>query len=62
MLLDDLVSGVVNAGVFIYTDRPFRIGDWIEWSGGSGSYVGIVYYIRRLRVSAYSSRFSFSGT
>ena len=28
------------AGVFIYTDRPFRIGDWIEWEGGS--YSGIV--------------------
>lgn len=28
------------AGVFIYIDRPFRIGDWIEWD--DGSYVGIV--------------------
>ena len=28
------------AGVFIYTDRPFRIGDWIEWEGGT--YAGIV--------------------
>jgi small conductance mechanosensitive channel len=28
------------AGVFIYIDRPFRIGDWIEWD--NGSYVGIV--------------------
>ena len=28
------------AGVFIYTDRPFRIGDWIEWEGGA--YSGIV--------------------
>ena len=28
------------AGVFIYTDKPFRIGDWIEWD--NGSYEGIV--------------------
>ena len=28
------------AGVFIYTDRPFRIGDWIEWD--DGTYGGIV--------------------
>ena len=28
------------AGVFIYTDKPFRIGDWIEWD--NGGYEGIV--------------------
>ena len=28
------------AGVFIYTDRPFRIGDWIEWE--HGAYAGVV--------------------
>ncbi|WP_121742369.1 mechanosensitive ion channel family protein [Natronorubrum halophilum] len=28
------------AGVFIYTDRPFKIGDWIEWD--DGTYAGIV--------------------
>lgn len=39
--LQDTIANFV-AGVFIYTDRPFSIGDWIEWSGGSGSYVGIV--------------------
>jgi small-conductance mechanosensitive channel len=30
--LRDLLANFV-AGVFIYTDRPFRIGDWIEWPG-----------------------------
>lgn len=24
------------AGVFIFIDKPFRIGDWIEWSGNQG--------------------------
>ncbi len=24
------------AGVFIYLDKPFKIGDWIEWEGNSG--------------------------
>ena len=28
--LKDLLANFV-AGVFIYADRPFRIGDWIEW-------------------------------
>ncbi|MXV64016.1 mechanosensitive ion channel [Natronorubrum sp. JWXQ-INN-674] len=28
------------AGVFIYTDKPFRIGDWIEWD--EGTYSGVV--------------------
>ncbi|HET7323874.1 MAG TPA: mechanosensitive ion channel family protein [Halococcus sp.] len=37
--LQDTISNFV-AGVFIYIDRPFRIGDWIEWD--NGSYVGIV--------------------
>ncbi len=26
--------------MFIFTDKPFKIGDWIEWDGGS--YSGIV--------------------
>ncbi|MDY6774421.1 MAG: mechanosensitive ion channel, partial [Candidatus Nanohaloarchaea archaeon] len=24
------------AGVFIFVDRPFEIGDWIEWDGNEG--------------------------
>jgi small conductance mechanosensitive channel len=40
--LQDTLANLV-AGVFIYTDRPFRIGDWIEWSSGSPEpYQGIV--------------------
>ncbi|WP_049998453.1 mechanosensitive ion channel family protein [Halococcus sediminicola] len=39
LALKDSISNFV-AGVFIYTDRPFRIGDWIEWD--AGTYAGIV--------------------
>jgi small-conductance mechanosensitive channel len=28
------------AGVFIFTEKPFRIGDWIEWD--EGEYSGVV--------------------
>jgi small conductance mechanosensitive channel len=37
--LQDTLANLV-AGVFIYIDRPFRIGDWIEWEGGT--YAGFV--------------------
>ncbi|MFD1568636.1 mechanosensitive ion channel family protein [Halolamina litorea] len=31
----DLVGNFV-AGVFIIKDKPFEVGDWIEWDGNSG--------------------------
>ena len=37
--LQDVLRNFV-AGVFIYTDRPFRIGDWIEWD--AGTYAGVI--------------------
>ncbi|NEU57323.1 mechanosensitive ion channel family protein [Halorussus sp. MSC15.2] len=37
--MQDVIKNFV-AGVFIYTDKPFKIGDWVEWDGGS--YSGIV--------------------
>lgn len=39
------------AGIFIYTDRPFRIGDWIEWDGGaySGVVEDITFRVTRVR-------------
>ena len=37
--MQDVIANFV-AGVFIYTDKPFKIGDWIEWDGGN--YGGIV--------------------
>ncbi len=45
--MQDVLKNFV-AGVFIYTDKPFRIGDWIEWE--DGTYSGIVEDIS-LRVS-----------
>lgn len=33
--LQDVIKNFV-AGVFIYTDKPFRTDDWIEWDGNSG--------------------------
>lgn len=40
--LKDLIANFV-AGVFIYIDRPFQIGDWIEWpSSGDIPNAGIV--------------------
>jgi small-conductance mechanosensitive channel len=39
--LQDVIKNFV-AGVFVYTDRPFRVGDWIEWGGPNGGYAGIV--------------------
>ena len=35
--MQDVIRNFVS-GVFIFTDEPFRIGDWIEW----GEYAGIV--------------------
>ncbi|WP_254537564.1 mechanosensitive ion channel family protein [Halomarina litorea] len=39
LAMQDVLQNFV-AGVFIYTDKPFRIGDWIEWD--DGTYSGIV--------------------
>lgn len=35
LALQNVVRNFV-AGVFIYTDKPFRTGDWIEWGDDSG--------------------------
>ena len=41
LALQDTLANFV-AGAFIYADRPFRIGDWIEWPGDGGTYAGVV--------------------
>ncbi|WP_070365070.1 mechanosensitive ion channel family protein [Halodesulfurarchaeum formicicum] len=46
--LQDVIKNFV-AGVFIYTDRPFRIGDWIEWDGHSGVVEDISLRVSRIR-------------
>lgn len=37
--MQSVISNFV-AGVFIFTEKPFKIGDWIEWQ--EGDYSGIV--------------------
>jgi len=37
------------AGVFIFTDKPFRIGDWIEWDSSSGVVEDISLRVTRVR-------------
>ena len=37
------------AGVFIFTEQSFRIGDWIEWDGNSGIVEDISLRVSRVR-------------
>lgn len=37
------------AGVFIFTDRPFRIGEWIEWNDNAGIVEDISLRVTRVR-------------
>ncbi|WP_121822092.1 mechanosensitive ion channel family protein [Halostella salina] len=46
--LQDVIANFV-AGIFIFTDRPFRIGDWIEWDGNSGVVEDISLRVSRVR-------------
>ncbi|GAB7008433.1 mechanosensitive ion channel family protein [Halorubrum trueperi] len=48
LALQDVIKNFV-AGVFIYTDKPFRIGDWIEWQGNSGIVEDISFRVTRVR-------------
>jgi small-conductance mechanosensitive channel len=46
--MQDVIKNFV-AGIFIFTDRPFRIGDWIEWDGNSGVVEDISLRVSRVR-------------
>ncbi|CCC40618.1 mechanosensitive ion channel family protein [Haloquadratum walsbyi] len=46
--LQDVLKNFV-AGVFIYADRPFKIGDWIEWNGHAGVVQDISFRVTRVR-------------
>lgn len=46
--MQDVIANFV-AGVFIFTDRPFRIGDWIEWDENSGIVEDISLRVTRIR-------------
>ncbi|MWG35834.1 mechanosensitive ion channel family protein [Halomarina oriensis] len=48
LAMQDVLANFV-AGVFIYTDKPFRIGDWIEWDGNSGIVEDISLRVTRVR-------------
>ena len=44
----DVLKNLV-AGVFIYTDQPFKIGDQIEWDGHAGTVEDISFRVSRIR-------------
>ncbi|MFW6000263.1 MAG: mechanosensitive ion channel family protein [Halorubrum sp.] len=44
----DLLGNFV-AGVFILKDKPFEVGDWIEWSGNAGRVEEIDLRVSRVR-------------
>ncbi|WP_049925217.1 mechanosensitive ion channel family protein [Halopiger goleimassiliensis] len=44
----NVISNFVS-GVFIYTDKPFKIGDWIEWDDHSGVVEDISLRVTRVR-------------
>jgi small-conductance mechanosensitive channel len=46
--LQDVIKNFV-AGVFIFTDKPFRIGDWIEWNDNTGVVEDISLRVTRVR-------------
>jgi small conductance mechanosensitive channel len=46
--MQDVIANFV-AGIFIFTDKPFRIGDWIEWDGNSGIVEDISFRVSRVR-------------
>ena len=46
--MQDVLKNFV-AGVFIFTDRPFRIGDWIEWDTHAGVVEDISFRVTRVR-------------
>jgi small conductance mechanosensitive channel len=48
LAMQDVLKNFV-AGIFIYTDKPFRIGDWIEWDDNSGIVEDISLRVSRVR-------------
>ncbi|WP_280535759.1 mechanosensitive ion channel family protein [Halopenitus sp. POP-27] len=44
----DLLGNFV-AGIFILKDKPFEVGDWIEWDGNSGRVESIDLRVSRIR-------------
>ncbi len=48
LAMQDVLKNFV-AGVFIFTEQPFRIGDWIEWDDSAGVVEDISLRVTRVR-------------
>ncbi|MFB6077234.1 MAG: mechanosensitive ion channel family protein [Candidatus Nanohaloarchaea archaeon] len=48
----DTLSAFVS-GIFIFVDKPFQIGDWIEWNGTEGKVVDIT--LRTTKVETFDN-------
>ena len=48
LALQNVIRNFVS-GVFIFTDKPFRIGDWIEWDDNAGVVEDIRMRVTRVR-------------
>ncbi|MBS3815976.1 MAG: mechanosensitive ion channel family protein [Candidatus Thermoplasmatota archaeon] len=46
--MKDIIGNFVS-GIFIYIEKPFVIGDWIEWDGNSGVVEDIELRVTRVR-------------
>ena len=46
--MQDVLKNFVS-GIFIYTDKPFKIGDWIQWDGNSGLVEDISFRVTRVK-------------
>ena len=46
--MQDVIQNFV-AGIFIFTDKPFRINDWIEWDDNAGVVEDISLRVSRVR-------------
>ncbi|CAI50329.1 mechanosensitive channel protein MscS [Natronomonas pharaonis DSM 2160] len=46
--MQDVLKNFV-AGIFIFTERPFKIGDWIEWDDNTGVVEDISLRVTRVR-------------
>ncbi|MFW5917270.1 MAG: mechanosensitive ion channel family protein [Halorubrum sp.] len=43
------VFGSLISGMFLVADPDFNVGDWIEWSGGSGTVEAVDFRVTRVR-------------
>ncbi|OKY78705.1 MAG: Small-conductance mechanosensitive channel, MscC family [Candidatus Methanohalarchaeum thermophilum] len=46
--MQDIIKNFFS-GIFIYVEKPFKIGDWIQWDGNSGVVEDISLRVSRVR-------------